>query len=201
MCSCTSCEYTDSFAKKGFDAWPRGEPAGSRRSAADYNAHVAHVWVDVQRSKIAFTPGQAPIFPSMPELFHAPARNTAFIAWNKGRKASPAETEPARTTQPGKAKPHFPAPDRERETARSIPQTYRVEYSANDSEECMAAKFMTVAQAAKEWDISEPRIRQWLQDGRIKGAQKIGRDWLIPAKADRPEPAKPGGLQRRQSVG
>jgi hypothetical protein len=117
MCTCASCEYTDSFAQKGFDAWPRGEPAGSRRSAADYNAHIAHLWEGVQRRAIAFKPGQPPIFPPMPELFHAPARNTAFIAWNKGRKASPAETEPASPTQPGKAEPHFPAPDRERKTA------------------------------------------------------------------------------------
>ena len=59
----------------------------------------------------------------------------------------------------------------------------------------MAPKYMTVAQAAETWGISQPRIRQWLADGRIKGAQKVGRDWLIPASAERPKAAKPGQLQ------
>lgn len=40
MCTCASCSYTDGFKDKGFAAWPRGEPAGPRRSAADYAAHV-----------------------------------------------------------------------------------------------------------------------------------------------------------------
>lgn len=41
MCSCTSCSYTDSFHAKGFDAWPRGNPAG-RKAASEYAAHVKH---------------------------------------------------------------------------------------------------------------------------------------------------------------
>jgi hypothetical protein len=61
----------------------------------------------------------------------------------------------------------------------------------------MAIKYMNVAQAAQAWRISPPRIRQWLADGRIMGAMKIGRDWLIPAKAARPVAAKPGGLGAR----
>lgn len=42
MCTCASCEYTDSFAGKSFAEWPRGEPAGPRRSTADYAAHVRY---------------------------------------------------------------------------------------------------------------------------------------------------------------
>lgn len=42
MCTCSSCAHTDSFADKGFAAWPRGEAAGPRRSAADYAAHVRY---------------------------------------------------------------------------------------------------------------------------------------------------------------
>lgn len=41
MCTCTSCEYTDGYADKGFAAWPRGNPAG-RKSAERYAAHVKH---------------------------------------------------------------------------------------------------------------------------------------------------------------
>ena len=55
-------------------------------------------------------------------------------------------------------------------------------------------RYMTVSEAAKVWGISEPRIRQWLKAGRIKGAHKAGRDWLIPANADRPKRARPGEL-------
>ena len=41
MCNCASCKLTDSYAEKGFDAWPKGE--GIRRSGKDkvYAAHWA----------------------------------------------------------------------------------------------------------------------------------------------------------------
>lgn len=55
-------------------------------------------------------------------------------------------------------------------------------------------RYMSVAQAAISWRISEPRVRQWLAAGRIKGATKLGRDWLIPARAARPTPKRPYGL-------
>lgn len=42
MCDCTSCKYTDSFAGKGFSAWPRGESKGPAKAKAEYSAHVAH---------------------------------------------------------------------------------------------------------------------------------------------------------------
>jgi excisionase family DNA binding protein len=57
-------------------------------------------------------------------------------------------------------------------------------------------KYITVKEAALVWAASEPRVRQWLQAGRIKGARKLGRDWLIPAKAQRPAPAKPWSTSR-----
>lgn len=59
----------------------------------------------------------------------------------------------------------------------------------------MPIKYMTVAQAAQAWTIAPSRVRQWLADGRIKGAQKLGGIWLIPAGAARPKAAKPGELQ------
>jgi hypothetical protein len=74
MCTCASCEYTDGFSgwrkerdrqggfipdleHGGFDRWPRGNPAGPRKSKADYAAHVAHLWEGVYRN-VPFTPGQ-----------------------------------------------------------------------------------------------------------------------------------------------
>lgn len=85
MCTCASCEYTDGFADKSFADWPRGEPAGPRRSAADYSAHVAHLWEGVRRHGVAFEPGQAPIYPSIPGLVHAVQPNATAIRWNAGR--------------------------------------------------------------------------------------------------------------------
>lgn len=57
-------------------------------------------------------------------------------------------------------------------------------------------KYITVTAAAALWGVNQPRVRQWLKDGRIKGATKLGRDWLIPANAVRPPPARPGELKR-----
>ena len=47
-------------------------------------------------------------------------------------------------------------------------------------------EFMTTKEAAKKWNISERRIRQLLQDGRIEGAVKISNNWNIPTDTDKP---------------
>lgn len=47
-------------------------------------------------------------------------------------------------------------------------------------------EFMTTKEAVKKWNISERRIRQLLQDGRIEGAVKKGNSWNIPAHAIKP---------------
>ena len=46
--------------------------------------------------------------------------------------------------------------------------------------------FMTTKQAMEKWNISERRIRQLLQDGRIEGAIKNGNSWNIPVDATKP---------------
>jgi excisionase family DNA binding protein len=47
-------------------------------------------------------------------------------------------------------------------------------------------EFMTTKEAVEKWNISERRIRQLLQDGRIDGAVKVGNSWNIPADAAKP---------------
>lgn len=47
-------------------------------------------------------------------------------------------------------------------------------------------EFMTTKDAVKKWNISERRIRQLLQDGRIEGAVKNGNSWNIPIDATKP---------------
>lgn len=49
---------------------------------------------------------------------------------------------------------------------------------------CM--EFMTTKEAVEKWNISERRIRQLLQDGRIEDAVKVGNSWNIPIDADKP---------------
>lgn len=44
----------------------------------------------------------------------------------------------------------------------------------------LRTRFATVAEAAEELKVTTMRIRHLLQQGRIRGARKIGREWLIP---------------------
>jgi len=41
---------------------------------------------------------------------------------------------------------------------------------------------ITTAQAAKILGITRTRVLQLCRAGRIEGAEKVGRDWLIPAR-------------------
>lgn len=52
--------------------------------------------------------------------------------------------------------------------------------------EVKSMEFMTTKEAVEKWNISERRIRQLLQDGRIEGAVKVGNSWNIPIDADKP---------------
>ena len=45
---------------------------------------------------------------------------------------------------------------------------------------------MQIKEASEKWNISERRIRQLIQDGRIKGAEKIGTTWNIPDDSSKP---------------
>jgi len=52
--------------------------------------------------------------------------------------------------------------------------------------EVISMEYMTTKDAVKKWGISERRIRQLLQDGRIEGAIKMGNNWNIPSYANKP---------------
>ena len=45
---------------------------------------------------------------------------------------------------------------------------------------------MQIKEASEKWNISERRIRQLIQDGRIEGAEKIGTTWNIPDDVNKP---------------
>ena len=48
------------------------------------------------------------------------------------------------------------------------------------------ADFITIKEIAEKWGISERRVSTLCRDGRIEGAKKSGRAWLVPVDAKKP---------------
>lgn len=46
--------------------------------------------------------------------------------------------------------------------------------------------YLSIREAAEKWGVSERRINQYCTEGRIPGAQRIGKAWAIPADAEKP---------------
>ena len=55
-------------------------------------------------------------------------------------------------------------------------------------------RYLSVREAAEKWGVSERRINQYCSEGRIPGAEKIGKSWVIPADA-----GKPGDPRKRKN--
>lgn len=47
--------------------------------------------------------------------------------------------------------------------------------------------YLTSAECAKKWNISQRRVAIYCKEGRIEGAFFMGRMWLIPKDAEKPE--------------
>lgn len=47
--------------------------------------------------------------------------------------------------------------------------------------------FITSAEAADKWKISQRRVAIYCKEGRINGAVLKGRMWMIPFDAEKPE--------------
>lgn len=58
-------------------------------------------------------------------------------------------------------------------------------------------QFMSIREAAEKWGVSERRVNQFCTEGRIAGAQRMGRSWMIPGDAEKPE--DPRKLKKHQS--
>jgi excisionase family DNA binding protein len=43
-------------------------------------------------------------------------------------------------------------------------------------------KFMSVKEAGRILNYSDTYIRMWINEGRVKGAMKVGNMWVIPAE-------------------
>lgn len=59
-------------------------------------------------------------------------------------------------------------------------------------------EYITTKEASTKWGISAIRITVLANEGRIPGAQKIGKNWLIPASATKPPEYKSGQLAKSQ---
>lgn len=56
--------------------------------------------------------------------------------------------------------------------------------------------YMTTKDFSVEWGITDRRILQYCNDGRIQGAVKMGNTWLIPKDAKKP---KDGRYKNKES--
>ncbi len=53
-----------------------------------------------------------------------------------------------------------------------------------------ADDFMSVSQAAERWDVTIRWVQTLCLEGRIDGAFRIGRAWIIPRKSEKPVDAR-----------
>jgi hypothetical protein len=50
----------------------------------------------------------------------------------------------------------------------------------------MIEGYLSIKETAKKWGLKERSVRLMCADGRIPGAAKLGREWAVPADAERP---------------
>lgn len=50
--------------------------------------------------------------------------------------------------------------------------------------------FMTIKQASEKWGICTRRVQTLCTKGRIKGAERLGYQWIIPIDAGKPKDAR-----------
>ena len=48
-------------------------------------------------------------------------------------------------------------------------------------------RYLSVAEIAKKWDVSERSVRNYCAQGRVNGAFLTGKTWNIPENAEKPE--------------
>ena len=47
-------------------------------------------------------------------------------------------------------------------------------------------RYLSVAEIAKKWDVSERSVRNYCAQGRVNSAFLIGKTWNIPENAEKP---------------
>ena len=51
-------------------------------------------------------------------------------------------------------------------------------------------EYISATQAAEKWGLSPRRVQKLCAQGRIHGAGRVGRAWLIPRDAEKPADAR-----------
>ena len=51
-------------------------------------------------------------------------------------------------------------------------------------------EYMTIAEAAKKWNISRRRVQTLCSQNRIPGLDRLGTIWMIPKNAEKPADAR-----------
>lgn len=51
----------------------------------------------------------------------------------------------------------------------------------------MVDGFKSIKEIAEEWEITPRRVRAMCAEGKIVGAEKVGRDWVVPTETERPK--------------
>ena len=51
-------------------------------------------------------------------------------------------------------------------------------------------RYLSVAEIAKKWNMSERSVRNYCAHGRVNGAFLTGKTWEIPEIAEKPERSK-----------
>lgn len=60
-------------------------------------------------------------------------------------------------------------------------------------------EYLTTAELAEKWEISQRRVAIYCKEGRIEGAVLKGRTWLIPKESQKPE--DPRKNNKKQTIG
>ena len=60
-------------------------------------------------------------------------------------------------------------------------------------------EYLTTAELAEKWEISQRRVAIYCKEGRIEGAVLKGRTWLIPKES--PKPEDPRKNNKKQTIG
>lgn len=46
-------------------------------------------------------------------------------------------------------------------------------------------RYLSIQEAAEKWGVSKRRVNQYCVEGRVFGAQRIGKAWAIPFDAEK----------------
>lgn len=61
--------------------------------------------------------------------------------------------------------------------------------------------FLSCREMAQKWGVSERRVGQYCAEGRVAGAQKIGKSWALPADAEKPADPRRARSMAKPAVG